>query len=595
MRRLATFQEFVHWLEEGGGARWARLAFFFAAAALISWQVADRQFHGPLTESTFVQLDLGRQLARGRGFTTQVNYPETAAFLAARGQGFARGTPYPELRHAPLYALTIAGALRLLPGAWRERLFGPAAPPPDGFGADYFVLLVNLALFWLALALLHRLARRLFEARVAWLATLGLLLSVSVWQQVVALNGTALLLVLALLVFSCWWEVEERAEAGGPVRRWAFLLGLTGGLLALGQYTAATLAPVMLGYLAWRLPPGRRLPALGCWLLGLLLVTLPWVVRNVALTGSPVALAARDLALKAGDPTAEPAVALAAWSAEGPPLLLPKVGNKLLTYLQDAAKGGLWSGGALWFTAFFVAGLLYSFRLRTVARLRWAFVASLLLALAGQAACDSGEVACPVVVWFSPLLILFGAGFFFVLLGSQAHLGRTPWLAGVVLLVLQAAPLAHDALEPRRLHFQYPPYFPGLLQGMKAEWQRRGGTAYGVMADIPAGLAWYGDLRTWAQPARLSDLPRISAQQTQVGLLLTPRTLDRPFFSELNARPLFPTLARGAPEAGGGWGEVYAGLLTGNLPADFPLRVRQKLADNLYVLLNPNVVPLPGK
>ena len=43
--------------------------------------------------------------------------------------------------------LLIAGALRILPETWRASLFAQAPQPPDGFGADYFLLGLNLVLF----------------------------------------------------------------------------------------------------------------------------------------------------------------------------------------------------------------------------------------------------------------------------------------------------------------------------------------------------------------------------------------------------------------------------------------------------------------
>jgi hypothetical protein len=68
------------------------------------------------------------------------------------------------------------------------------------------------------------------------------------------------------------------------------------------------------------------------------------------------------------------------------------------------------------------------------------------------------------------------------------------------LLGLQAVPLWHDVMEPRRLHFHYPPYFPGLFMGMSRDLEMRGvGGRFGLMADVPAGVAWYGDHRVWAQ------------------------------------------------------------------------------------------------
>src|SRR5699024_11157837 len=148
---------------------------------------------------------------------------------------------------------------------------------------------------------------------------------------------------------------------------------------------------------------------------------------------------------------------------------LKKLGNKTLTSLQENLKTRIWSGGAMWFAAFFVAGLLYAFRSPVANRLRWWAAAALAVLLLAQAALNSGESDRHVAVWFAPLLMIFGAGFFFVLLGSNAVLSPWPRSVATALLLAQAVPLVHDALEPRRFHFQYPPYFPALFQGMHTE------------------------------------------------------------------------------------------------------------------------------
>ena len=165
----------------------------------------------------------------------------------------------------------------------------------------------------------------------------------------------------------------------------------------------------------------------------------------------------------------------------------------------------------------------------------------------------------------------------------------------MVLLFVQALPLVHDVLEPRRLHFNYPPYFPALFIGLQQELDRRDPAGrFGVMADVPAGVAWYGRHRVWAQPAQLRDFYAVTLEQPMAALVLTPRTLDRPFFSELAPRTVAPV----TPSAGnhlGDWGRIYGGMYTGALPAEFPLSVPQRIADNLQVLLNPALPPVRGK
>jgi hypothetical protein len=594
MNRPRTAQELIHWLEAGDGARWIRLAAVFALTLALSLLVAWKQFHGPVTEATLLQADLGRQIARGEGFTTLVNFPQTAAFLRVRGGQFDPAQPFPELYQAPLYPLVIAGALRALPAGPREKLFASPPAQPDGFAADYFLLGLNVVLLWLAAWLTFDLGSRLFEPRAGGLAAFALLLSVPVWQQTVAVNGGPLLMVLAVAAFSIWQRVET--GTGRASVAWVGALGVACGLLFLAEYSAGALGLVALADVGGRFTGRARWRACAAVAAGFFVVAGPWMARNVALTGSPVALAIQNVALKAGDPTAEPATVRATLSAALPHLDLNKLGNKTLTSLQENLKSRLWSGGAMWLTAFFVAGTLYAFRVPAVNRLRWVFVASFGVLLVAQAALNSGESDRLVATWLAPLVMIFGAGFFFVLLGSNAALARWPRAVAAALLVAQALPLLHDALEPRRLHFQYPPYLPGLFQGMKRELVERGvADRYGLMADVPAGVAWYGRARVWAQPPRLRDFYAITLEQPIGELLLTPRTLDRPFFSELNATPLRPESLSAVSNRFGEWGEIYAGLLTGRLPAEFPLQQPTKLMENLYVLINPAMPPPRGK
>lgn len=616
MSRPRTGQEFIHWLEVGGGARWIRFAAVLAGTLALSLVVAWKQFHGPVSEATLAQADTGRQLASGAGYTTLINHPQTVAFLQERGRRFDPAIPYPELHHAPLYSTVIAGALRLIPARVREGLFARAPVPPDGFGGDYFLLGLNLVLLWAAAALTYDFGRRVFDPRVGWVGALALLLSVSIWQETVAVNGVPLLMLLAVGAFWVWHRVEAAAEvsAGGrddhgsdaassggsrfPAVRfygWLAVLGVVGGLLFLTEYSAGALVLVAVAYALFRFEGARRWLAAAAIAAGFVVTAGPWMARNIALTGHPVAFARDHVALKAGDPTAEPATVRATLSTERPRIDLKKLGNKTLTSLREDLKTRIWSGGAMWLTAFFVAGWLYPFRSPVANRLRWVFTATLAVLLLSQAALNSGETERRAAVWLAPLIMVFGAGFFFVLLGSNATLSRWPRTATVVLIAAQALPLWHDALEPRRLHFQYPPYFPALFHGMRMELQRRDpGGRFGIMADVPAGVAWYGRTRAWAQPPRMRDFYAVTLEQPVGELLLTPRTLDRPFFSELNARPVLPGALSAVPNRFGEWGEVYAGLLTGAQPREFPLGAPQKLAENLYVLLNPALPPPRG-
>jgi hypothetical protein len=588
-------QELIHWLEAGSGARWLRLVALCLGIFVISLVVAWKQFHGPPSEITLLRADVGRQLATGGGFTTLVNFPQTAALLQAHGVRFDPAKPYPELHHAPLYSILVAVALYAIPSAPREALLSSIPEPPDGFGGDYLLLVINLLLFWLAAWQCAVLTGRLFSTRAAWVAALSFLVSVPVWQHLVSLDGSLLLMVLSLFSFQLLLHIDQGAETGAPARLLSlFGLGLVCGLLFLAEYSAGAILILFASYVLWRFGGRTRILALSSLLLGALLVSAPWIVRTIQLTGHPVGLASQGFLLKAGDATAEPSSWRASYTAEAPLLSSAKLGNKVLSSVQETLKSRIWAGGALLLSAFFVTSILYRFRNPVVNRVRWLFLISFAWLILIQAACGSGESEAPPVAYLAPLIMVFGAGFFIVLVESSPAVASWPRLAAVGLLTIQSLPLVHDALEPRRIHFHYPPYFPALFNGMRVELERRSPNGrHGIMADVPAGLAWYARQRAWAQPPRLRDFYAITVEQPIAELLLTPKTLDRPFFTELSARPVLPAAILAGPSRFGEWGQIYAGLFTNRLPPEFPLRATQKLADNLYVLIDPALMKRP--
>jgi len=126
---MKTSQDYIHWLEQGGGALWLRRGAWILAALVLTVVFAWKQFHGPPNEWTMQQVELGRQLSRGHGFTTLVNYPQVYAVLKARGVPFDEAHPYPELYHAPLYPLLLAGVFAVLP----DRIWTHVPEPPGGW------------------------------------------------------------------------------------------------------------------------------------------------------------------------------------------------------------------------------------------------------------------------------------------------------------------------------------------------------------------------------------------------------------------------------------------------------------------------------
>jgi hypothetical protein len=391
-------------------------------------------------------------------------------------------------------------------------------------------------------------------------------------------------MVGALALVLCLAYAEEAREHQHTPLGWWCGAGAASAWLFLGEYSAGVAVILTVAWVAWSERGRRRWLGLGAVVLGAALLAGPWLIYQTRATGNPWGLAGQALALKTGDATAEPETVRATWSAAAPILHLDKLGNKGLTALQLAFGRDVWAGGALFFAAFFVTGLLYRFRYESLHRLRgWTLLLLVALAVA-HAFLDSGESERSPFAYGAPLLIVFGTGFASVLIASSPGLAAHPRWVAAGLLAVQALPLAKDVVEPRRLHFGFPPYYPGLFVSLRAELDRRGMVPW--MCDVPAGAAWYSGRRVWAQPARLRDFFAIGAEQPIRACVLTPHTLDRAAFSEL---------LRPEPDAGrlGSWSEVYRALALERVPPSFPLSFVQKISDNLYVLLDPALTVPP--
>jgi len=249
---------------------------------------------------------------------------------------------------------------------------------------------LNIALLWLAAWMTFLLGRQLFDASVGLVASLGLLLSATIWTQTVAVNGMPLMMVLLLGLFLVLAQAESVSLSGKPTWLWMLIAGLVCGLMFLCDYPAGLVVVPVLAFSALRYKGTARVLAILCVVVGFALVATPWMVRNIGLTGNPLALASHNLALKVGDPTAEPEAVRNTLAAAGSVIDLNKIANKGLTGLQVALREQIWSGGLL-FSALFVVGLLYQFRGTTVSRLRWVFLAVLAVLVTAQAFLDSGE------------------------------------------------------------------------------------------------------------------------------------------------------------------------------------------------------------
>jgi len=597
-------QNLVHWMEMGKGRKISLVVTLLVFVSLFTVYHCYKRYRGPGSESVIEQALLAKNLARGKGFTTTIIYPQTVAFLESRNAGAGRekyifdsSVPLPELYHAPLYAITLAAGMKvadLLPFGLNEWVWADPEPTSANrypyFNADYLVLAVNVIFFWLSCALVFILGRRIFSAQAGIVMLLGMVFSIGIWDHVLGVTGMALLCFLTLLFFDFWSRLvaEQLQQETISIRRiafWSIGIGVAAGLMFLTEYTSAMIYLVFLVSLGitcrGRSLVASLLPALAAFLL----IISPWCTRNFMITGHPMGLAGWNVFLKQGDSSAEPIAFRKSMNPDRPEISLKKVANKGLSGIEANLTTHFWAGGAYVFTAFFLAGCLYRFRNGLANHMRWCAVLSIVLLLIAQPFLNSGESERLPVFYMTPLIIVFGTGFFLIMLESTGRKGvreRIVYIA--ILLLFQGLPMLHNLSEPRRVPFRYPPYVPSLMSYMRTHLlELTHPLDYGVMADIPAGLAWYSQQPVWAQPGDYADFVQVFVRQDIAALLLSPSVLGKPYFAKL----LRADLDIGERFADTRyWGAVYGGLQSRKIPVFFPLRRINQLSMDMYVLLN---------
>ena len=521
-------------------------------------------FHNLSNPEAMDAAQLGRNLAEGRGYTTQFVRPLSIYLIKERNQARSGGARaemaadpaqikggHPDLANPPVYPLVLAGLMKVLPfkypvnvqdAFWSVPARQPTAETPRQFmryQPDFLIALFNQALLVAGVLMTFFLARRLFDNQVAWMAAILMLGCELLWRFSVSGLSTQLLLLIFLGVIWClvWLESEEREPVWGH-RAQLWLAGATGLLLGLGALTRYAFG--------WLLIPVLIYLGVFCVLrrFQLLLITLgvflavlsPWVARNLVVSRTPFGTASYALLETSFlfpenklQRSLEPS-----FKAVGPkPFIYKLTGNSREVLQNDLPK----LGGS-WVSALFLTGLLLGYRSPALRRLRYFLLGTLLLLVVVQSLGRtqiSEEV--PVVngenllVLTVPLVLIFGTGLFFQLLDQMAfRIRELRYLIIGTFGFVACLPMVFIFFPPKSSPLAYPPYYPPAIQ-QTCGWMKPNEL---MMSDIPWALAWYGNRQcVWLTQNADSEFFAINDFLKPVrGLYLTPQTMDNRFLSQ---------------------------------------------------------------
>jgi len=235
------------------------------------------RFNGLVSTTAMEVGDIAQQLRYGRGMSTRVIRPLALQY----GTPDEEGT-MPEMLHAPLYPY-------LLSLLFRAR-----------GGGDASVAMFNGLMFLLTGWVIYAIGRLLWDKIIALLAVAVYFVSVdAIGQALTAAGGSLAGLLFTIAIWAALRNrmvatEQEQAQSSGAGRRsliWPAIIGGTFGLACLAGLTSLLLV-IPLAILAT--VPGRaRRHQVGVMLIALLVVSLPWAVRNLRVSGTVVPALAR--------------------------------------------------------------------------------------------------------------------------------------------------------------------------------------------------------------------------------------------------------------------------------------------------------------
>jgi hypothetical protein len=598
MPLLEIIQYVIHKLETGAGARFFRVtAVLLTILALTLWYDAHA-YRNLTTPEGMDAAQLARNIAEGKGYTTLFLRPLSLYLVQAHSEA---GTPlsltnanfdfahvksaHPDLANPPVYPVLLAGLMKILPFHYAVDLKKPFWSDNGKFSRyqpDFLIALSNQILLVAAIVLTFFLARKLFDAGVAWLSAILMFGCELLWRFSVSGLSTMLLLVIFLGLTRCILKIEEIASEPQPRANRLLVLVVAAGVLtgvgALTRYAFGwTIVPVVVFLILFS---GQKkalhaLVALGAFAL----VLAPWVVRNFAVSGTPfgtASFAAAETTLLFPQFQLERAI----HPDMGHVLWLSPYLHKLSANGQSILTNNLTRFGGSWATLLFWTGLLLSFRSATARRMRYFLLLCIGTFVVVQAlgqtqlSVESPEVNSEnLLVLLTPLVFIYGVSLFLTLLDQIIlPMLQLRYLIITAFAVLCCLPMIAALLPPKTSPVVYPPYYPPDIQ-QTASWM---GNNELMMSDVPWAVAWYGRRQcVWLTLNAQDDFNTINYWLKPVqALYLTPETMDSRFVSDwVKTRDY-------------SWGGFILQVVTQNqIPPGFPLRIAPKgyLPERLYL------------
>jgi hypothetical protein len=517
----------VHSLEQGRMATIIKGGMFGAVLIALVLLYLFVHFKGLSVPSAMDQAQIARNIAAGKGFTTKNISPLAIQTLKDAGKVGADGMAvdlenFPDIYQSPLLPYVNSLPLKVVQGSWKLDYvdFVYAGDRMVAFTAMLFFLLGTLVWFFVF--------RKLFDVKLAFYAICAVLVTDLLWQF--SLSGLPQMLLLFLFgVLSLLTLYAEEAQERGAFVPTVILVAGCGfilGLMVLAHGLALWLALGWMVYAAFVFRPRGLmvLAALG----SLVLLVVPWLMRNYAVSGNPLGLAFFG-AFHDGPPHLG---YLRSFDPSGG-LNLQGIFRRGITAQLENLPG--YFGISVAAMAFFLA-ILHRFRNPSTSAFRWGLVSMWFFTLLGMCFYrPEGPVSDNQLhVIFLPIFICYGFAFLLVLWGRWEFgqgLLRIAFISAVIFF--SGVPLIMTLLAGPSGRVHWPPYVPPFV-AVLGDWFKEDEV---VCADMSWAVAWYADRYALLIPESVRDFTRMhdyqELRQPLRGLYLTPVSGNQPLFSQI--------------------------------------------------------------
>lgn len=516
-------QTAVHSIEQGRLApiiRGAMFAFLIIALTLLYLFV---QFRGFSTVTAMDQAQIARNIADGKGLSTNFIRPLAIWQLEQSGKTIP-ADQFPDFYQAPLNPIVNALPVLLVKSAWKM------TPTDLVYAGDKIIATFSILFFLLSVAVWYFVGARLFDSKLSLIACAIILLTDMMWQF--SLSGLPQMLMLFIFSGAIWLTVfaMQKQDRLVTVLVSLFAAGLLFGFMILAHGLAVWIFLGWMVFASFYFTP-RGIASMAA-LAAVLMVTLPWLVRNYSVSGNPFGLSIYAAISSGGSPEEGYLRSL-----DGAP---PISGSGIISKMKSGVAEQIkflfaYLGMNLVAAAFFLA-LLHPFRSPVVSLFRWCVLLMWLGAVAGMGIFGVGGIISSnqLHVLMLPLFIFYGLAFLMVLWSRweiSYPLLRMIFLSAVVIVC--ALPMIAALLSNRAAAIQWPPYVPPFI-GILGDWY---GEKEIVASDMPWAVAWYAGRKSVLLPESVRAFNRLNDYrvlgQPIAGLYLTPLTGNLRLFSDI--------------------------------------------------------------